>query len=354
MQRPRWLRGALSASPGLAIRASALTVGVVGWLYYAVISAAALIAELQREAPQLAWQYDWHVYLGGARSLVDQSLYRVPLSLDTYPLPVDVFNQTPLAALWALPLSAFTVEAGGGVWLGFMLVSIAGGMIFAAAALGLPRPGALAGIGLLAYSLSPWFTGDVLLGNINGLMFLLVAAFAWVHLQSKDRAAGLILGVAIATKPWPLAFLVLLARERGWREIRWVAAVLAVQGILFLAWLGVDVLPHLATAVTSPVPIEPRVTVFGWSLMRETYGMPDWVGYAVGLLLLALPAHGRLGLGIAILASLTLMVPNLWAHYLPVIALGLALIMIPLTERVRMAFLPGGHGLPSDGPLARS
>ena len=317
--------------------------GLLGWLLYVFVSSAILIAAPQQDSPQLSWQYDWHVYLAGARALVDRSLYRGALTLDGFPLPVEVFNQTPFAGAWALPFLPLDVVTGGSIWLALMVISIAGGMIVSVAVLGLPHPVLLAGIGLLAYSLSPWFWIDVLLGNINGLMFLLVAAFAWLHLHGRARAAGLILGIAIATKPWPLAFLPLLARERRWQEMRWAMAFVLLQAIVFLGWLGVDVLPRMAAQITSPVPISEGVPVFGWSLIRETYELPVWGGLVVGLLLLAVPARGRIGLGIAILAGLTLLVVNLWQHYLPVLSLGLLLVIIPVARHVWVAFRPGGR-----------
>lgn len=317
-----------------------LGLGLLGWLSYAILSSAILSAERQPEDLRLASQYDWHVYRAGARDLLDRSLYRGRLELPGFPLPVDVFNQTPLAAGWALPLLPLDVLTGGRIWQVLMVISIAAGMILSAAVLRLPRVVLLSGIGLLAYSLSPWFWVDVLLGNINGLMFLLVSAFAWLHLHGREQPAGILLGIAIATKPWPLAFLPLLARERRWLELRWALAVLFIQALLFLTWLGFDVLPGMWSQVSSPVPISEGVPVFGWSLIRETYDLPVWGGVVVGLLLLALPARGRIGLGVAILAGLTLVIVNLWQHYLPVLTLGLTLVIVSLGRHVWRTFRP--------------
>jgi hypothetical protein len=324
--------------------------GLVGWLSYLLISTKVLVTVARDPRLEQLWQYDWHVYLGGARGLLDHSLYRVPLIVAPYRLPVDVYNQTPLAAAWALPLSPFDIVTGGNIWLVFMLVSIAGGAVLATAAFNTRLPALSAGLGLLAYSLSPWFAADVLLGNINGLMFLLVAAFVWLHLKGKDRSAGLVLGIAIATKPWALAFLPLLVRERRWQEAGWAGVFLLAQGIAFLGWLGIDVMSPMVTAIISTVPIDPGVPVLGWSLVREAYHLPLWTGLALGGALLAIPVRGRAGLGMAILAGLTLLVVNLWQHYLPVIVLGVCLLMIPLVDRVREAFwpMPLGQG---DGPV---
>lgn len=313
----------------------------MGWFTFFWISSSALLAAPNMHPPDQTWLYDWHVYLGGARGLLDHTLYRVPLVLDSYRMPINAYNQTPLTAAWALPLSALDVVTGGNVWLVSMLVSMAAGMVVAAAALGFRRPLLTAGIGAWAYGWSPWFTADVFLGNINGLMFLLVAAFVFLHLRGQQRAAGFVLGIAIATKLWPLAVLPLLARERKWREMGWAGALLLVQGIMFLGWLGADVVPQMVRAISSSVPIEPGVPVLGWTLVRQMYQLPVWTGIAVGATLLAIPVRGRIGLGIGILAGLTLLIVNLWQHYLPVITLGILLMVGPLVDGVRQAFFGG-------------
>lgn len=320
----------------------------VGWLLYLVISLAIIVTEPQRSNPQLAWQYDWHVYLGGTRDLIDRSLYREPLTLDSFPLPVSEFNLPPMSAATALPLAPFDPELGGNIWLGLMVASIAVGVALATAVLGAKRPVLFAGIGLLAYTVSPWFTADILLGNNNGLTLPLVAGFVLMHLRGRQRAAGLLLGIAISFKPWPLALLPLLVREGAWREIRWAAVFLVAQGVVFLGWLGVDVVPSMVAAITSPVPIEPGVPVLGWTFLRQSFGLPGWIGVVAGILLLAIPARGRVGLGIAILAGLTLMVPNLWQHYLPVVVLGVALLLVPLVAWVWDTFVL--RRLPAVGP----
>lgn len=332
--QPRFLEMPHSLQLGLVMALS-----VLGWVSFVLVASNALVAAPHTPGADLSWQLDWHVYRAGASGLLEQDLYRVPLALNSYRLPVHVYNQTPLTAVWALPFVAADVVSGGSIWLIAMLVSIGAGAILAAAAISPGRALLIAGIGLLAYSVSPFFVEDVLLGNVNGLLFLLVAAFVWLHLRRHQRWAGLILAIAIATKPWALAFLPLLAREGRWREMRWAAVALLVQGIGFLGWLGVDVLPHMVGAITSSVRIEQDIPVFGWALVRETFHLPIWTGIVAGAGLLAIPSRGRIGLGIAILAGLTLFVVNLWQHYLPVMTLGAGLLIGPLFEKVRNSFM---------------
>jgi hypothetical protein len=118
--------------------------------------------------------------------------------------------------------------------------------------------------------------------------------------------------------------------------------------------MGIDVLPEMAAAMVSPVPIERGNPVLGWSLIRETFGLPGWSGLVVGSLLLAIPASARAGIGIAVLSGLTALVLNLWHHYLPVIAFAVCLLIVPLGSRVIDIRRRGHHGAKPEGAADRS
>jgi hypothetical protein len=178
----------------------------------------------------------------------------------------------------------------------------------------------------------PFASADIALGNDNAIVFGLLGLFVWAHITGRQRTAGILLAVAIGTKLWPAALLVLLLRERRWQALRWCAALLAVQLIAMVAWLGPESVPAAIHAIVGPAL--PRtyygVTVLWTSAFRAAWSWwPTWGGYAVAVALLAVPARGYLGLGLAILAGLALN-PNLWDHYLFAFALGLGLTGIGL------------------------
>ena len=201
------------------------------------------------------WLLDWNVYYVGALQLLRRELYRVPLSEVGVSLPVDVFNYPPLAAVWAVPLLPLGREPGG---LAFVLLSIGFvvvGLVLSARALDIQPVWLWVPAVLCAYALL-WkeLIVHVGLGNDNDLVFVLVAGFAAAHLGGFQRTAGILLALAIATKIWPVALLVLIVRERRLIELRWAAALLAAQSVAFLIWLGPDVVPDALRAVVLNAP----------------------------------------------------------------------------------------------------
>src|SRR5690348_16098676 len=109
-----------------------------------------------------------------------------------------------------------------------------------------------------AISLTPIFPNLVRIGNINPLVLLTIVGFVTAHLAGRQRTAGILLGVAIAIKLWPVALIVVVIRSRVWQELRWAFAVLLLQAGGILVWLGIDVVPHIASTtqavLTSVIP----------------------------------------------------------------------------------------------------
>jgi hypothetical protein len=312
------------------------------WIWCAV-QVATVLAVLTHP-PLLIWLYDWNVYHAAAGQLVDRTLYRVPLVEPGFSLPLPVFNYPPLAAVWVLPLLPLGREAGGIAFEFLSLGCLAAGLMFAVRALGLRYPWAWAA-GILALWLAtfpylamfPYVVAEIGLGNNNELMFLLVSGFTVTHLAGHQRVAGLLLGLAIATKVWPVALVVLLLREKRWSELRWAAGFVAIQGVLILAWLGPDVLPNLIHAVffANGPRNYPDVPALWTTTARNNWSWWPWWGtYAVAVLFAAIPARGRIGLGLAIIAGLSLNA-NLWFHYDWAFYLGWALVVVGLGRQVR-------------------
>jgi hypothetical protein len=72
---------------------------------------------------------------------------------------------------------------------------------------------------------------------------------------------------------------------------------------------------------------------------------PAWGGYAVAALLLLVPATGRLGLGLGIVAGLSLN-SYLWHHYAPVLVFGAALVLVGIAEHLRRIQADRGMHVP--------
>jgi hypothetical protein len=315
--------------------------GAAGWVTFIGVTIRYLVVTLERRAEQPFFiHFDWHAYLAGAHALLDRGLYREPLELGGTPLPLESFNMPPLAAAEAALLIPLGQTPGGLVW----QVIGAAGVGFAAVALA-RLAGARWGAALLAggamlggYMLvdhialpdeaSYWW--GLSLGTNNYLVLGLVAAVAVAYRAGHTRLAGIGLGLAVATKLWPVTLLVLLLRERSWQVIAWTAGTLVVQGVVWLAWLGPDAVGPGIRALGSEEP-DPGLIIGPAALRELASWWPSWIGWAVGAALLAIPARGHLGMGLGILAGLAV-ITNLWGHYLPTVLFGGGLLAIGLSE----------------------
>jgi hypothetical protein len=124
-----------------------------------------------------------------------------------------------------------------------------------------------------------------------------------------------------------------MLRERRWTVLRWAAATVVVQAVVFLLSLGPGFPARmLETLREIPPPtgflLGPS-SVSGLRSIWESGG-----GVVVAVLLLALPLRGRSGIGAAILAGLA-PISNLWIHYGPTILFAVALILGDAWWRLR-------------------
>ena len=308
-------------------------VATCGWAVYAYLPAWTILVGWRLVDP-MAPQFDWHVYAAGARDLLDQTLYRGPLELDGRSVAASRYNLPPLSALWAVPLAWLPVPVAGAVWQMLGAMSLAAASVGGLALIGLRHPLAVGGVLLGVYSLHHTYLDGVLGGTNNYLVLALVAGFAWQHLHGHDRSAGMLLGLAVATKIWPIALAAVLLRERKWTTLAWCALLLAVQGAAFVAWLGPDVLPAMLDGLRLEItPV--RGSVLGLSALREeTDWWPGWGALVVSAALLALPVRGRVGVGLGMLAGLAL-IANLWTHYASTVAFAALLVLAPAAARLR-------------------
>ncbi len=308
-----------SSLSNLLIRSGTVAAwGAFGWIsVFAIVMGA-------RHARPVWFQIDWRVYVAGAQDLLDRSLYRESLHLDGLPLPVSEFSLPPASALWAVPLIGLPLEVGGVVWQLAMAASLGVAAVLVARVIGAPRPLLIAALALLPMALHVSYLEGIIGGTNNHLVLAMVALFAWAHVERRERTAGIALALAIGTKLWPIALVVLLLRERRWSSLGWTAAVLGVQAAATTVWLGPDIGGHIAAAFRDRIPIESAV--LGFTALGQAFEWwPAWVAPAVALVLVALPVRGRAAVGVGMLAGLAI-IPNLWLHYLPTVVAACALI----------------------------
>lgn len=319
--------------------------GAAGWLLFVARATQSIVAYAAGPEVDSVWLYDWRVYYAGALDLLERDLYLDRgIGVGNLQMPVSVFNNPPMAAVLPLPFLPFGYELGGLIWVVAGAIALTVGAIAAARVTQAPWGLAWIGLFLLLYTVQPYFVRNMVLGNVNSFMLPIVAAFTWAHLKGYQRFAGLLLGLAIAIKVWPVLIGVLLIRERRRREMAWAAALVTIQGILVLLWLGPTVLSEVVNALRTTVPIPEGVVVLWTTWARTTLDWwPAWASIAVAGVLVGIPARGRLGLGLGMLAGLSL-IPNLWDHYLPTFAFAALL----------LATSPEARGLVDGLSLARA
>jgi hypothetical protein len=150
--------------------------------------------------------------------------------------PVVLRNpHAPAQVLLAYPVTPMPYRAARVVWLLVMAAMLAAGVAVVVREMGWSRATAVvAGIGALALPVSQ---KDLLYGNVDSAL-LLVLALGWRDLRrERDARAGLLFGVASALKLFPLFLLIPLVRRRRLRAIAYqlgAAAALNVAATLVL------------------------------------------------------------------------------------------------------------------------
>ena len=157
---------------------------------------------------------DFSAYLGAARSMAaGGSPYA---QFDPSTVVMSGFIYPPFAALVVRPLALLSDQAAMDVWLFVNLgCAAAGAVVLARTAL--PRTWPATELGLLAVVIFAPATYNYWHGQINPLIFLLLAVAFWAYVRDRQVTAGLLLGLAAAIKIAPVIFLVLLLRRRWWR-----------------------------------------------------------------------------------------------------------------------------------------
>jgi hypothetical protein len=294
---------------------------IVGWLVFLFITWFS-IAVAPAMATGHVFQIDWHVFWAGARDLVERDLYRVPLDAGPLPLSAPEFRLPPFSAVWAVPLLLVPEPTAAIVWQVVAAVSIAVAGVISLSMWRVRQPILLAGLVLGPLSLTLFYLEGLHVATNNYLVLALIAIACWLYLRRRDRWAGLLIGMAIATKLWPVTLLVVAARERRWTVVAMAAAFLLVQGALALLWLGPDVIGPMVSTLGLEIP--PTGYLIGPTAfpgLREVWNAGLGLGVGVGLLLL--PLRGRAGLGTAVIAGMA-PIGNLWIHYGPTVLFGLS------------------------------
>jgi hypothetical protein len=268
-----------------------------------------------------------------------------------YRIPVDQFNYPPLSAIAVLPLLSLPDSLGGTLWVMANVAAVAVTCLLVARIVGARPPAMWGALGFLAYTIHPWV--DLAFnGNNTPLVLGLIAGFAHQHLRGHDRSAGALLGAAIALKLWPAALIPLLLRERRWESLLSTGLVVSGTLLVSVTWLGLGVIGPGVQAMQVRAVVDPWNPVLYISWLRETIPWwPSWAGYLVAIVLAVIPAKGKLGIGLGMLAGLAV-VPNVWRTYAPTLVVAGLLVVSSLPFR-RLG-LPSLRSDPAEGDAISS
>ena len=103
----------------MASRLGLLAFATLGWLAFAYMTVFTLTVGYQLTTGGVR-QVDWHVYVAGARALIDHRLYSVPFDLGGMVLSTPRYNLPPLSTVWPIPLAvaarAMWSAPSGSLW----------------------------------------------------------------------------------------------------------------------------------------------------------------------------------------------------------------------------------------------
>lgn len=194
---------------------------------------------------------DFAAYLGAARGMAaGHSPYA---SFDgNVSVVMTGFDYPPFAALLVRPLALLSDSNAVTLWLWLPVACTVAGALIVARTL-LPRSWPRTDIALLAaFAFAP-ATYNYWHGQMNPVIFLLLALALRSYVQGREVSTGVLLGVAAAIKLSPLVLVVLLLRRGWWRGtaamlltvVASVAAAIPVMGVSGVRTFVDTVMPSL-------------------------------------------------------------------------------------------------------------
>jgi len=177
------------------------------------------------------------------------------------------FIYPPFAALLARPLALLTDKQALSMWLVVsLLTTCVAAYLVARTALPATWPRLeLALLGALAFGPAAY---NYWHGQINGLIFLLLAVAYWAYVDGRQTTTGVVLGLAAGIKVAPIVLIVLLVRRRWWRGSAAMFATVAATVLVGVLVLGAG---PTHTFISTVLPALSRTT--GWLYNQSIAGV---------------------------------------------------------------------------------
>jgi alpha-1,2-mannosyltransferase len=169
-------------------------------------------------------------------------------NFDSGTIVMSGFDYPPFAALLLRPLDFLSRRWQEIVWLWLSLGALVAGVVITARAL-LPAAWPRARIGLVVALTFPPATYNLWHGQMNLVIFLLLAVALSDYLSGRRTHCGAVIGVAASIKLAPILLLVVLARRGWWRAVAAGVGTAAAAAVLAVATLGWTVTHQYITSV---------------------------------------------------------------------------------------------------------
>ncbi len=199
---------------------------------------------------------DFSIYVAAAHTMAAGGSPYAHFNANT--VVMDGFDYPPFAAVLIRPLALLDAHLASVIWLALMLAAtVAAAVIVARTAL--PRSWPRVELGVIAALAFGPAAYSYWIGQINALVFLLVALAYRDYVRERRLRVGVLLGLAAAIKVGPVILILLLLRRRWWRG---AAAMTATGVVATAAALPLIGLGALQTFIGSVLPTLGRPT--GW------------------------------------------------------------------------------------------
>jgi alpha-1,2-mannosyltransferase len=213
---------------------------------------------------------DFSAYLGAARSIAAGGSPYVQFDPST--VAMSGFTYPPFAAVLVSPLAALSDRSAVSFWLVLELIcTIAATVILARTAF--PKSWPRVELALLAALTFAPATYNYWHGQMNPVIFLLLALAYRAYTRDRAIVCGVCLGLAAGIKLAPIVLVLLLLRRHSWSGVVAAMVTAALTAIVGFVVLGVGA---TQTFLTSVLPALDRST--GWIYNQSLAGVVSRLG----------------------------------------------------------------------------
>lgn len=177
---------------------------------------------------------DFEVYWrAGERAAAAEPLYRQ--ADEHYQL-----KYLPAFAVLAIPAAMVPLGAAKALWFAFSAALVGALLALSLALLPARRKPAALLVGLTLAAMAKFYGHELVLGQVNLLLAVIVLLAVHLDLRGRGLAAGLLVALAVVIKPYAVIFVPWFAARRAWGPLLSAAAGLALALLLPTALYGVD------------------------------------------------------------------------------------------------------------------